>query len=176
MRRARDLRAASACAERSNGMASNDGKGDGERVKDAMRERGEFPALALNADLHSHSHGIVQQDEAQKIAAVAGNLSSTESTPAGTPYAKRSNVSSSPMHSGAAESMVAQQHAMMAAIQAASPTMKGDAERRAEEKRASIENDETSECSVSFARMRHIRTLPHASPMPSGMALHTVLL
>jgi len=177
VRRARDPRAELACAERSDGMANNDGKDDGKRVSDAMRERGEFSALAQAAEQHNIPHGNVQPGQAQKNAAVAGVLSSTESTPAGTPHAKRTNASASPMHSDAAVSNLHGQHLMMSAIQAACQAGEGEADRRAAEIRASMETDKNSDRSVRFERTRHNCTMPHASPMTLRTHhMHTVLL
>ena len=177
MRRAHVRRAEKACAERSDGMASNDGKDDGKRDSDTMRERGDFSALAQTAEQHNNPHGFVQPAQAQKIAAVAGVLSSTESTPAGTPHAKRTNVSASPMHSDAACSILHEQHAMMTAIQAACQSGEGEAERRAAEMRASMETDGISECSVRLASKRHNFSMPHASiAHRKHTHMHTILL
>ena len=177
MRRARDPRAELACAERSDGMANNDGKDDGKRVSDAMHERGEFSALVQTAEQHNIQHGFVQPGQTQKIAAVAGTLSSTESTPAGTPHAKRTNASASPMHSDAAGRNAHEQHLMMSALQTACQAGKGEADRRAAEIRASMDTDKNSDRSVRFERTRHNCTMPHASPMTLRTHhMHTVLL
>ena len=65
--RVRDRRAISACAECSNEMSNSDGKNDGKRANDAIREGGEIPALASSSDLHSFPQGAEQQMEVQKL-------------------------------------------------------------------------------------------------------------
>jgi hypothetical protein len=157
-------------------MSSNAGSGDGKRAIAATRDGGEFSTHALDSESHNNPQQDAQHTAIQKIAAVAGVLSSTDSTPTGTPAAKRTNVSATPIQNDSDISIEQQQQAIMAAMQSSNQAMAIGAERRAEELRAGMEGDRGSEYSARFERARHNCTLPHASPMPSGMALHTVLL
>ena len=96
---------------------------DGKRAIEATRADGDISASALSTDLHSIAQQDVQQTGVQKIAAVASALSSAASTPTGTPAAKRSNVSATPIHIGDAGSLMQQQQAMMMALQNSEQTV-----------------------------------------------------
>ena len=148
-------------------MINNSGKSDGKRASEEMRGQGGVNPDALGEALLNHGQTAVQLPAAQEIAAVASALSSTASTPAGTPHAKRSNISTSPMLSESSESIVVQQqHAIMHAMQAAGHAGEQETERKAEEMRA-LMADQESVRSVSHARTRRIFPRPHAGTMRS---------
>ena len=143
-------------------MISNNGKSDGKRASEEMRGQGVVNPDALGEALAHQGMDAEQLPATQEIAAVASALSSTASTPAGTPHAKRSNISTSPMLSEPSESMVVQeQHGIMHAMQAAGNAGEQEAERKAEEMRARMADQESMR-SVSHARTRRIFPRPHA--------------
>ena len=146
-------------------MNSNTGSGDGKRTIAATRDGGEFSTHALDPESHNNPQQDAQHTAIQKIAAVAGALSSTDSTPTGTPAAKRTNASATPIQNDSDISIEQQQQATMAAMQSSNQALAIDAERRAEELRAGMEIDRGSEHSVRFDRARHNCTLPQASAM-----------
>ena len=177
VRKARDLRVDPASAERSNRMNDAGSKGDGKRASEAMRTQGGANPDALAQALASYDHSSGEPKSSQQIAAVTGTLSSTDSTPAGTPHAKKANHAASPMqHMGAEKSIVQTQHDMLGSMQNAQPTVWSAAENRAEEMRANMENDKESTRSVRCSHTRHNCTLPHASNAAWYMYVHIILL
>ena len=175
MRKARDPRVDPASAERSNRMDTAGSKGDGKRASEAMRTQGVANPDALAQALASYDPSVEQQNSSQQIAAVTRPLSSTDSTPAGTPHAKKANHAASPMqHMGAEESIVHTQHDMLDGMQNAQQTVWSAAEHRAEEMRMNMENDKESMRSVRRSRTQHNCTLHHASN--AAWYVHIILL
>ena len=143
-------------------MSTTDNMGGGKRATEAQRTQREASPHALAETLLTHGQAAEQFVATQEISAVAGMLSSIDSTPTGTPHAKKANISASPMHMETAGSILHGQHAMIGSMQHAAQTVEAGAARTAE-MHALMENDQESTHSVRYAHTQCTRMLPHAS-------------
>ena len=143
-------------------MSTTDNMGGGKRASEVIRAQREASPHALAETLLTHGQAAEQFVATQEFAAVAGILSSTNSTPTGTPHARKANISASLMHMEATKSIMHEQHAMVVAMHIAGQTVEAGAARTVE-MHALMENDQESTLSVRYAHTQRTRMLPHAS-------------